>query len=728
MKYIKVFAATLFFLVNFLFLPATTPHQVFAADSCNVTVTPTSVQTNTGTSFTFAITNTGTAPIVFIKLARPSTNFTLENRGVPGWSVSANSTQAEMDGGSIAVGNTYNLTYYAVSGSAEASSANWQVSVSSGGSLVDCTGSLGTAISGVTDTTAPIITDLVASNVTNSSATISWTTDENSSSIVNYNSEEQGQSTATGDSGVTSHTVNIGGLAAGIIYYFNACSSDSLGNERCSVEDSFTTSTTASSTPTPTTSVIIIQTTPTPTPVPTPIPRDTTPPQVNIKTEFNKPFEVAPLITGTAQDNKTISSVDYSTDGGKNWLPVDTTESLGTNKVTYEFTPFVNEDGNYIIQVRALDLEGNIGKSQNATLIIDRLPPLVGGNLISLGPQPLMPNSDGTIVALAGLGQKITLSAIGGPIAIDLFVGEKKIPLKYSPETTLWSGFLDLTEVGIYTLTAHAVDGANNKTTRELNAIQVIANGKIINKQTGIAVIKGSIKVYNKDTQTNEWNLWDAKAFDQENPQAVSQEGEYQLFLPPGTYYFQIESPGFSTLKSNIFILAESKPINSNFTLEEGRILKLGPIKIPLPSFLQKTLAVNLELPNSEEVSTFNSNLIGEPAPSLSIENNNTKIISFVSTWSPPSLEQISILNNLVENKAAPITMVTSQETKSKIDIFRKRGNYTTPIIVDPDGELVEKYKLTTYPTHYILDNRGRIVEIITQVLSEQQLLEYLVN
>lgn len=738
----KIFFVVIFFIILGWSISASSQQVGATLESCGASVTPNSITTSAENTFTFTINNTGSNPILFFKVTSPSASFSIQGKDAVGWSSTSNSSFAQFWGGSIPAGSSFNFTVLIQAGTSELSSSNWTIvanDVLSDSGTTTCTGSTGIAITGVADVIGPVLSELVTiSNINVSSATFSWTTNENSNSVVNYGTTDSLGSTKSSETLSLSHSISLSSLSANTTYYFEIASTDAAGNTTVSDQASFTTTAEATLTVTQATSVITTVTiAATPIPTPTPPPVDTTPPRVIIETDLSTPFEIAPLITGRATDNKDVSSVEYSTDGGYNWLPVDEIESIGTSKTNYEFIPFLSEDGNYTIQVRAKDSRGNIGVSEKLTLVIDRLPPLVGGNLISLGPQPLMPNANGTLIALAGLEQKITVSAVGGPTSIDLFVGDKKIPLTYSAETGLWSGYLNLDTVGFYSMTTIAIDGAKNETTRKLNNIRVVEAGQVSNKKTGEVSTKGVVSVYTQDKDTKIWNLWDAQAFTQKNPQALDDRGNYQFFLPPGKYYLQVESAGFQTLKSQIFSIDKSRPINTNFMMEDGRALQIGPFRINLPVFMQKTLDINLTLPEIETSEKSEANMIGTLAPDFSLNLDNdqfklsslrgqTSIISFVNTWSPPAIEQISIINQVAKKNLLPIVMISTQENTSKVSIFRQRGNYETPIWVDPDGNLVEMYQLNTLPTHVVIDRRGQIVQVITQVLNEEELLNLL--
>ncbi|MDD5738989.1 MAG: fibronectin type III domain-containing protein [Candidatus Pacebacteria bacterium] len=84
---------------------------------------------------------------------------------------------------------------------------------------------------GGTDTTAPTITSEDSSSVTSQSATITWTTDELSNSIVSYGtSPSDFSSTSTIATMVTSHSIVLSGLNASTTYYYRIQSSDPSSN------------------------------------------------------------------------------------------------------------------------------------------------------------------------------------------------------------------------------------------------------------------------------------------------------------------------------------------------------------------------------------------------------------------------------------------------------------------------------------------------------------------
>jgi hypothetical protein len=111
--------------------------------------------------------------------------------------------------------------------------------------------SLSTNSTFVTLTTPPFITNVVATAVSPTSETITWTTDQNSSSVVNYGGSIAYGSSASGAGGVTSHTVTLNGLTGGATYQYDVSSTNASSQTGTTGNFSFTTLT-----PSPTISAV----------------------------------------------------------------------------------------------------------------------------------------------------------------------------------------------------------------------------------------------------------------------------------------------------------------------------------------------------------------------------------------------------------------------------------------------------------------------------------------
>lgn len=96
-------------------------------------------------------------------------------------------------------------------------------------------------LSGPPDTTAPLISNVQSGNITASSALITWTTDEASSSVVEYGLTTSYGSTASDATNVTGHSITINNLSANTLYHYRVKSTDAAGNTGTSPDHSFQT-------------------------------------------------------------------------------------------------------------------------------------------------------------------------------------------------------------------------------------------------------------------------------------------------------------------------------------------------------------------------------------------------------------------------------------------------------------------------------------------------------
>jgi hypothetical protein len=731
----------LFLTFSVLFILPTSAKAVVT--NCTVNVSPTTTTRDTSTVYTFDGTVDTSEPgegIMWVQFTRPSANFTITNGTASGWSDSTDGTTITFTAPAQTFLGTFEV--YATSGSSDASAENWSVQMShsgSGTSPSSCSGSLGVSISGsssvtptqtptntpVPDTTAPTISNVTISGVSDSSVTISWNTSENATSNVNYGTTTGYGSGKTGSGYTTSHSLVISGLTVNTTYHGQIQSTDGPGNTASSSDFTFATSqstTTVTVTTTTTTTTIV---TPTPTPTPTP---DLAPPKVTISTTLDKVFASSPLIEGKATDNVSVRTLEYSVDNGQHWSSIDNFSKPGEKNTTFSFTPVLQGDGNYALKIRAADDNNNKVETPAQTIIIDRLPPAIGGALFSIGPQILQPDPNGSLVTLAGLYPKLTFAAVGGPISIDAKLSNNSTQFYQNAHTRLWSGQLPLNEPGTFTIETISTDGAKNQTTKSLGYITVLPNGTI--SDTLGPISNAVITAFYFDSQTKSFRIWSAEQYGQENPQSTDELGRYRFLLPTGTYYLQIESAFSRPTRTNIFTLTQPTPIYQNFTLVERNRVPFGSFAVPLPDFGQHDVMIQIPIQQTSELES--QSLVGQPFPEFSLDSisNSTfagkpAVISVLTTWLPQSSAQIHILEEITQQQELQTVVIMSQESPASVNVFAKRGNYLTPVIADPDGVLVTPLQVRTLPTHYFIDRKGTIQKVISGILTKEQIVSH---
>ena len=91
-----------------------------------------------------------------------------------------------------------------------------------------------------TDVTPPTISNIQVSNITPTSATITWRTNEESSSVVDYGLTTAEEFTVSGETGLY-HEVNLSNLINDTTYYYRVKSIGNVGNRAQSSDKTFTT-------------------------------------------------------------------------------------------------------------------------------------------------------------------------------------------------------------------------------------------------------------------------------------------------------------------------------------------------------------------------------------------------------------------------------------------------------------------------------------------------------
>lgn len=696
-----------------------------SVSSCTASlVSPSSVDASSTSDFSFSITNGDEAnSLVWIKITRPSSNFTIETGGV---SDSYTDTST-----SIGPGGFTTTTFSATTGSINASSANWTVMVSDDPDGLDptqCTGELGSTI--VNGTDAITISDVTLSEVTTTSVKISWTTSVAATTVVDYGTTSDYGSTKSDSTLTTSHSITIDSLDVNTGYHYRITSTDGDSNTIQTSDSTFTTASRNTTTTTTVTSVVTV-TKEVQSPNGT---LDATTPSISLSTSLDKPFSVTPIIKGRATDNKGIQKVEYSLDNGKNWAPVDTLTKNGTSS-NFSFTLIGIDDDNYPLKVRAIDTSGNSTVTKTNILVVDKLKPSVGAVITSIGPQ-IVPTINGFIYGLAGLDQKITLSSVGGSTSIDVVAGSSTFSLVRNLDSDLWSGIFSFEKPGIYPVEVKSIDGAGNKTVRKLNSIKILPAGTITDGNKPVS--GATVSVYYRDFITKKFILWDGSPYGQQNPQKTDKDGKYVLFMPPGTYFIVIGGPNFKSVKTEIITLKESLPINDDFILKEKDYLNLGIFRLQLPDLSSQIVEFSLESQKDFAQNSVQNKMVNKPFPDITLSEGSSElestflegkqtVITILNSWDPNASLQLEILDQLNVSEWDKVA-IFEQEQGPKIAILKSRGGYKFRMLADKNGELISQLNINSLPVHILVNRKGIIQKIHNGILSQDELAENLIH
>ncbi len=449
-----------------------------------------------------------------------------------------------------------------------------------------------------------------------------------------------------------------------------------------------------------------------------------------------------PIISGRATSRLTqIRRAEISIDGGGTWSPTSLTNGR------FQFQTKRLDDNNYKIKVRATDTADNVGTSAERTLIIDTIPPIIGGSMIAIGPQVLSPDKSGIVHVVAGSKVTLTLSMRGGTTAASVLSDSSEFKFNQIPGTHLWSTTINFENEGVKAISISAIDGADNKTVRKLQTIIVENYGVVADRKQNSAVENAEVSLYFYDPQSKSWVLWQADSYGQKNQQKTDKDGHYSFMAPPGKYYLETKSPLFRTSQSKILNLTETTILNFDFLLNHNPALQLklpilGDLNLALPfvspdtqEMVSKSKSDNSVLENSQEslpigaiVPEFSLPDITNKQVSLSSYRGKKALLTFFAPWSDPSKEQMSALSQANKELDADesILGINLQESTAITDIFMRRGGYSFPAVADRNGDTSSLFQITVLPQHFLIDKNGKISQIHTGVLGKNDLLEKL--
>ncbi len=145
------------------------------------------------------------------------------------------------------------------------------------------------------------------------------------------------------------------------------------------------------------------------------------------------------------------------------------------------------------------------------------------------------------------------------------------------------------------------------------------------------------------------------------------------------------------------------------------------------------------ETPQAEQSS--GSDLVGKTAPYFDLpdmEGNHVQVsgligtplvLVFWTTWNSQAADEMHILDEYLasiptEGRLVKIIAIDSQEEKSVVSSFMRRGGYVVPTLLDARGAVSEEYQIKSTPTTYFLDRDGVIRDADAGLISERMLVD----
>lgn len=705
---------------------------------CSVVVSPATTNPGADNLYSVVVTNSGSNPIIWVDINPPST-FLYSGQAISqdDWSSNEHGDGVTTTNGSIAAGANYGFSVSARSGVPNGNYL-WQIYAaqsSDGSGKQACSGSTGVSVNGhLPNESNNGISNVALTDVTSSSATITWESDVDTTSIVYYGTtSDYGMASRYDSSHVSSHSMTINGLQPLTQYHFQVAGQDTAVNPYYSADGTFYTLARTLIQP-----IDVIAAAPS-TNRPAIIIKpggETVKPTVSIATVLPKVVKQIPKISGVAEDNVAVARVDYSTDGGRNWLPAETT-GLGGKKVPFSFTPNLVKDANYQLAVRAIDTAGNIVQTPILQLVVDRLPPRFGNAVIAFGSQELSASQDGTIDLTSGVDYQITGQAFGGATqvtAVGNLAGKpatKAVKMTLGADTGLWSSTVRFEKVGDYELSVQVIDGADNRVDRTIGTMRVQSSGQVVDAQKR-QVAGATVEVHFLEPSTKRWVVWDGAEYGQSNPQKITNKS-YGFMVPAGEYYLSATAPGYGKVISKSLKTDNPQNISLDFELASRWSLKIGRVVLALPSWKVQPLPTQ----NQTKIDAKNQSAMtavphfvlpkvnGGSASYADLYGRPTDLV-VLSTWMPSLNEQLDAIQSAQKNPDVGVLPVYIGGTPELVRAYLQSSGIVADGLADPDSSIGDELKAGFGPKHIFIDRSGHIKKVMVGVLSEEQILRTL--
>ncbi|MEO8849495.1 MAG: TlpA disulfide reductase family protein [Casimicrobiaceae bacterium] len=110
------------------------------------------------------------------------------------------------------------------------------------------------------------------------------------------------------------------------------------------------------------------------------------------------------------------------------------------------------------------------------------------------------------------------------------------------------------------------------------------------------------------------------------------------------------------------------------------------------------------------------ADLRGNPVD-LARYRGKTVLVNFWATWCVPCREEMPSLAAFAKASGIAVLAVDVGEAASRVERFLARYPSDLPILLDAHGETAEAWKVSVYPSSYVIDGEGRVRAYIAGAL-----------
>ncbi|WP_066186125.1 MULTISPECIES: redoxin domain-containing protein [Gracilibacillus] len=169
---------------------------------------------------------------------------------------------------------------------------------------------------------------------------------------------------------------------------------------------------------------------------------------------------------------------------------------------------------------------------------------------------------------------------------------------------------------------------------------------------------------------------------------------------------------------------------NSNQQEAEEENLQGNRITTPLQQGSEEvTESDEVGLEQGQIAPDFEVKTLEGDTAQLSDYRGERVFLNFWATWCPPCRAEIPDMQKLYDEKDVEIlavNMTASESGQQVVADFVDEFDMTFPVLMDPEGDVLDTYQVVAYPTTYMIDSNGRTQFISLGAMNHDQMLQQL--
>lgn len=129
--------------------------------------------------------------------------------------------------------------------------------------------------------------------------------------------------------------------------------------------------------------------------------------------------------------------------------------------------------------------------------------------------------------------------------------------------------------------------------------------------------------------------------------------------------------------------------------------------------------------PGNSPAADFSLTSLDGTQVSLADYKGQVILVNMWATWCPPCKAEMPTINAFYESHRDDgfvVLAVNSQEGAATVRNFIESNGFSFPVLLDPNGEVMDRYHVRALPTSFIIDRNGMIQHIQSGEISTQQL------